>query len=71
MKGREILDLVPEGYTLVDLDKFRQAVKMAPQTGIMPERFGEILARKPHVVRMWGLKKWEEVKPDEMTEGAA
>jgi hypothetical protein len=60
LKGAELLALVPDGYTLVDLDKFRHAIKMAGQQGILPERFAEVLAKKPHVARMWGLKSHME-----------
>jgi hypothetical protein len=58
--GRELLDLVPDGYTLVHRDKFEQAVRMASATGKLPEEFPGILAKGPFVVRMWGLRKLEE-----------
>ncbi len=52
--------LCPEGYEILDAKKFEHAIKMAGQQGILPERFAEVLAKKPHVARLWGLKKQME-----------
>ena len=55
----DLQKLCPEGYEIRDPKKFASAVQMAGQQGIMPERFASVLAKKPHVVRMWGLEKIE------------